>query len=81
MEGYEYWLKIMLMILGTVSTNIWKFPIVQAEVCVMLVHFYCKLSCARYVMGTRIFSWSPSYSVYKITPKLPISATLRLSEC
>jgi len=27
------------MTLGNVSTNIWKFPNVQADVCVMLVHF------------------------------------------
>jgi len=35
------------MILGTVSTNIWKFPNVQADIFVMLVHFLGKCSCAR----------------------------------
>ena len=56
------------------------FPNVQGDVCVMLVQFYGKCSCASYVMGARIFSKCLSNSVYKTTPKLPSIKTLRVSE-
>jgi len=46
MEGYKYWYTNILMTLGTVSTDSWTLPNVQADICVMLVQLYGKCSCA-----------------------------------
>jgi len=64
------------MTLGTVSTSSWTFPNIQVHLCVILVQFHGKSSCATYVMGAGIFWESLSYSLYKTTWKLPGNTTL-----